>query len=99
MKIFPMSTYKLKVFNKNIFGFLWDQRKEKNARNVLFRDIYNGGIGIPNIYIRSKANFIQSFKLIDQNLIQPWACLYIYWFGFNLESLNADHAKKNGCTP
>ena len=93
MKIFPMSAYKLKIFNKNIFGFLWDQRKEKNARNVLFRDVYNGGIGIPNIDIRSKANFIQSFKLIDQNLIQPWASLYIYWFGFNLKFLNADYAK------
>ena len=93
MKIFPMSAYKLKIFNKNIFGFLWDQRKEKIARNILFRDIYNGGIGIPNIDIRSKANFIQSFKLIDQNSIQPWACLYIYWFGFNLKILNADYAK------
>ena len=99
MKNFPMSTYKLKVFNKNIFGFLLDQRKEKITRSILFRDIYNGGIGIPNIDIRSKANFIQSFKLIDQNLLQPWACLYIYWFGFNLKFLNADYAKTDGCTP
>ena len=84
LKIFPMSPYKLKIFNKNIFGFLWDQRKEKTARNAFFSDIYNGGIAIPNIDIRSKANFIQSCKLIDHNLVQPWTCLYICWFGFKL---------------
>ena len=29
-----MSPYKLKIFNKNFFGFLWDQRKDKIARNA-----------------------------------------------------------------
>ena len=93
LKIFPLSKWKEKRINKITFNYLWNNKKEKIARKVLYRSTYDGGIAVPNLECRSQANFIQTLRLMNENIDQPWTALFIYWFGFKLNFLYPEFAK------
>ena len=45
---------------------------------------------MPNLKLHSEANIIQLFLKISLCLNQPWAALFIYWFGFLLKDIYPD---------
>ena len=41
-----------------------------------------------DIQTRRKTDNITQIINVPQNLDQPWACLYVYWFGFLLKNIH-----------
>ena len=90
LKIYPIDSNNLQKFNQLIFQFLWSSKAEKLKRDTMTRQTIHGGLSMPNLKFRSEANFIQLFLKISLCLNQPWAALYIYWFGFLLKDIYPD---------
>ena len=84
----------LKQINKIIFSYLWCYRREKIARKLLIRNIDKGGLAFPDIKTKNITNFIKHVQNMQDNLKQPWACLFIYWFGIYLKTVYKDYASK-----
>ena len=89
LKVYPIDSNNLQKFNQLIFQ-LWSSKAEKLKRDTITRQIIHGGLSMPNLKLRSEANFIQLFLKISLCLNQPWAALYIYWFGFLLKDIYPD---------
>lgn len=71
--------------NQIIFKFLWDNRYEKLNRQTIFQNTYNGGLALTNLEIKIQTTHITRIKKIAENFNQPWASLYIFWFGLLLK--------------
>ena len=52
-----------------------------------------GGLAIINIEIRNQANMLINIRYIELKIKQPWALLYVYWFGIQLREIYPDFAK------
>ena len=87
LQIFLIPKKYLKQVNKIIFSYLWCYRREKIARKLLIRNIDKGGLAFPDIETRNTTNFIKHIQNMQENLIQPWVCLFIYWFGLHLKKM------------
>ena len=54
--------------------------------------MFHGGLGLPSVLHKRESIIIQTLRRIELNLDQPWANLYIYWFGLNLKFYHAPYA-------
>ena len=88
-----MSKTTMKNINYTLFTFLWSSLREKNARQILFQDRQNGGLGMINLNLRFEANILGYIKEMGNKSEQPWSALYIYWFGFYLHFLYHNYVK------
>ena len=64
----------------------------KKTMNTIFQDMFHGGLGLPSVLHRRESIIIQTLRRIELNPDQPWANLYIYWFGLNLQFYHAPYA-------
>ena len=83
-----------KMINSIIFQFLWNGT-DKNKRDTMYQDIKKGGLSVPSITHKQESITIQTLRKIEGNLNQPWAALYIYWFGLNLRFYCPNFASNN----
>ena len=81
----------IKQINTLLFQFLWSGH-DKISRNTIFQDMFHGGLGLPSVLHKRESIIIQTLRRIELNLDQPWANLYIYWFGLNLKFYHAPYA-------
>ena len=81
----------IKQINTLLFQFLWSGH-DKISRNTIFQDMFHGGLGLPSVLHKRESMIIQTLRKIELNLDQPWANLYIYWFGLNLKFYHAPYA-------
>ena len=61
----------------------------------MYKDIKKGGLSVPPITHKQEYITIQILGKIEGNLNQPWAALYIYWFGLNLRFFCPHFASNN----
>ena len=80
--------------NTLIFNFLWNG-KDKIKRETLHQDFSKGGLNIPSLMQKQDSLIIQTLRRIEINRNQPWANLYIYWFGINLKFYCSEYASNN----
>ena len=71
-----------------MFKYIWGLKRDKIARKSLIRLYDKGGLGMIDIQTRRKADIITQIINVPQNLEQPWACLYVYWFGFLMKHIH-----------
>ena len=90
MIFIDLPTDYMKQINTLIFQFLWSSH-DKISRNTIFQDMFHGGLGLPFDLHRRESIIIQTLRRIELNPIQPWANLYIYWFGLNLQFNHAPY--------
>ena len=81
----------IKQINTLLFQFLWSGH-DKISRNTIFQDMFHGGLGLPSVLHKRESIIIQTLRRIELNLDQPWANLYMYWFGQNLKFYHAPYA-------
>ena len=84
-----------KKINGILYPFIWNSKREKIARDIINQTYENGGLAMIDITRRSIANILQNVANIEQKLNQPWALLYIYWFGLILKNDFPNLAKNN----
>ena len=75
-----------------MFKYVWNSRWEKIERKILVRSVNNGGLNMIDLKTRREADIISQIISIPQNMNQPWACLYVYWFGLLLKPLHPNLA-------
>ena len=80
--------------NTLIFNFLWNG-KDKIKRETLHQDFSKGGLNVPSLMQKQDSLIIQTLRRIEINRNQPWANLYIYWFGINLKFYCSEYASNN----
>ena len=80
--------------NTLIFNFLWNGR-DKIERETLYQDFSKGGLNVPSLIQKQDSLIIQTLRRIEINRNQPWANLYIYWFGINLKFYCCEYASNN----
>ena len=90
LKLCPIDSNYLQKFNQLIFKFLWSSKAEKFKRDTIMRQTIHGDLSMPNLKLRSEANSVQLFLKMSLCLNQPWAELFIYWFGFLLKDIYPD---------
>ena len=82
-KIIELPNDFIKIVNRKIFKFLWNGT-DKIKRDTITNNTYKGGLGLTDLNTSIITTHIQRFKNIINNKDQPWANLYIYWFGLHL---------------
>ena len=80
--------------NTLIFNFLWNGR-DKIKRETLHQEFSKGGLNVPSLIQKQDSLIIQTLRRIEINRNQPWANLYIYWFGINLKCYSSEYASNN----
>ena len=83
-----------KMINSIIFQFLWNGT-DKIKRDTMYQNIQKGGLSAPSITFKQESITIQTLRKIEGNLNQPWAALYIYWFGLDLRFYYPNFASNN----
>ena len=87
IKAFELPNRYLRKMNILMFKYIWGSNYEKISRKALTRSIENGGMAMIDLKSRRIADIINQITNINNNLNQPWACLYIYWFGLSLRKI------------
>ena len=87
--IIPMSNQFCKKFNTLLFNFIWGNKPEAVARNVLFNKCIDGGISIMNIRIKLQALQIMHLKQFVYGTDAKWRHFTRYWVGMYLRKYNA----------
>ena len=77
-----------------MFKFLWNGT-DKIKRDTITNNTYKGGLGLTDLNTSIISTHIQRFKNIINNKDQPWASLYIYWFGLHLNFFVKEFSSKN----
>ena len=93
-KIIEIPNEYIKKINTKIFKFLWNGI-EKINRNTITNNTYKGGLALTDLGTSILTTHVQRFKNIIENKNQPWAQLYIYWFGLQLNFLVKDFSSNN----
>ena len=87
LKLYPLDYATLQKFNNLLFSFLWSSTNEKLPRDILMCHVLDGGLSMPNLLLRSQTDQLQTLLNIRTYINQPWAGLFIYWFGFSLNDI------------
>ena len=67
----------------------------KINRNTITNNTYRGGLALTDLETSIFTTHVQRFKSIIENKNQPWANLYIYWFGLQLNFFVKDFSSNN----
>ena len=92
IKAFAIPGRYLRQMNMLMFKYVWNSRWEKKERKILVRSVNNGGLNMIDLKTRREADIISQIISIPQNMNQPWARLYVYWFGLLLKPLHPNLA-------
>ena len=90
-RIIEIPKFYFDKLNKLIFTYLWDGQ-DKISRKTITNNLNRGGLGLTDIETSILTSKIQRFKHLIENKNQPWAALYIYWFGIDLKYYVKDFA-------
>ena len=76
----------IKAINTLIYNFVWKGKKDRIRRNVLIKDIREGGLNAPDFETMLKTAQLQWIKKLDINASYPWKLILQHY----LEKLNID---------
>ena len=65
----------LELIDSAIFEFLWSHRKPKIAKNVIQNKLENGGMKMPNIFVKIKAWRLSWLKRAVNNRTSKWVLI------------------------
>lgn len=89
-RIMKVSKLLSKKFETCIFKFLWSNKTELIKRNILIRDYTEGGIKIPDVFIKCRALFLEKFKELykiqNETIRKPWVAYAIYRIGIEMRN-------------
>ena len=94
MRAFSLPKNYVKKFNALFYLYIWNSKREKLARYIINQPVELDGLAMINIEIRNQANMLTNIRNIKLKINQPWALLYVYWFGIQLREIYPDFAKK-----
>ena len=78
--VVPMPEYICKGLHKTIYSFLWNSKREKVKRNICIRPEVEGGLGMVDLYAKSKSlklSWIYKYFNIDEDA--TWKTLFSFW--------------------
>ena len=93
--ILPISKQYFQKFNTLLFSFIWGNKPEAVARNVLFNKCINGGISLLHIRIKLQALQIMHLKHFIFGTEAKWQYFTRYWVGIYLRKFNVSCDSNN----
>ena len=77
--VVPMPEYICKGLHKTIYSFLWNSKREKVKRNICIKPEVEGGLGMVDLYAKSKSlklSWLYKFFNVDNAM---WKTLFSFW--------------------
>ena len=93
--VYTMSDHYVKLFEKEIFSFIWPYGMEPISRNTLYLHKLFGGLYVVNIRQKLLAFQIQHLQKIIKNYDAKFTSVCSYWIGHSLRHLNPDLARNS----